>query len=347
MQRRDFMKMVLASAAMLSSAGSDAAEKPAHQFHAGSSSSIQDNINWAQFLSRHDLVWERLPGTWTEGAFIGNGLLGAMAYTEKDALRWDVGRSDVCDHRTPPEGSAHNLGSYYRARLYIGHFLLKPVGKITSGAMRLTLWDAETTGTLQTDQGSITWRAFVSTDENAITIAVTTTGQEHAFTLDWVPDISSSPRQLFGRPGTPPGYLPNPSPILSQVGETYVCTQTMLAGGEYDTVWSDSRTVPVYAPDYDQYRVFHPGCSRPPGGCSVSAGIVCTDSGHSGGKAPRLVASVLPAKLSEHSRYASGKFVLDTDVQDGIGDTRRPTGPGPVWALAAYDSVALRVLEYE
>ncbi len=242
MQRRDFMRMVLASAAMFSGERHAAAAKPLRHPLPAELPILHDQIQWAPFLSRHDLVWERLPSKWTEGAFIGNGLLGGMVYTEKGAVRWDIGRSDVCDHRTPPEGRQANLGSYYRARFYIGHFLLKPVGKITDGAMRLTLWDAEATGTIHTDRGSITWRAFVPTEENAMTIELTTTGQEHAFTWNWVPDVSSSPRQLFGRPGTPMGYVPNPPPTLSQVGDTHVCTQTMLAGGEYDTAWSDTQT---------------------------------------------------------------------------------------------------------
>ena len=33
---------------------------------------VQDKIDWPQFLSRHDLVWEESPKVWHEGAFIGN-----------------------------------------------------------------------------------------------------------------------------------------------------------------------------------------------------------------------------------------------------------------------------------
>ena len=36
------------------------------------SAEVQDKIDWPQFLSRHDLVWEELPKVWHEGAFIGN-----------------------------------------------------------------------------------------------------------------------------------------------------------------------------------------------------------------------------------------------------------------------------------
>ena len=249
MQRRDFLRTVLGTATLLAGAGETHAARAAQRSQPDASAGtsaipIHDQVHWAQFLARHDLVWERLPSKWTEGAFIGNGLLGSMIFTQDGALRWDVGRSDVCDHQTPTEGRGHNLGGYYRARLYIGHFLLKPTGKITGGAMRLTLWDAETTGTIQTDQGSIAWRAFVPTGENAIVLEFTTTGQEHQFTWEWNADVSSSPRKLFGRPGTPEDYLSNPPPTTTQAGDVHLCTQTMRAGGEYDTAWRDVSTAP-------------------------------------------------------------------------------------------------------
>jgi hypothetical protein len=51
-----------------------------------------DKVDWAKFLSRHDLKWSRPSTDWYSGAFIGNGELGAMIYQENDyALRWDIG----------------------------------------------------------------------------------------------------------------------------------------------------------------------------------------------------------------------------------------------------------------
>ena len=40
----------------------------------------QSAVKWDQFLSRHDLVWDSPATNWESGAFIGNGLLGAMIY---------------------------------------------------------------------------------------------------------------------------------------------------------------------------------------------------------------------------------------------------------------------------
>src|ERR1041385_5107677 len=59
---------------------------------------VKSAVNWGEFMARHDLIWTNLPRQWPEGAFIGNGLLGAMIYSEgTNLLQWDVGRSDVTD----------------------------------------------------------------------------------------------------------------------------------------------------------------------------------------------------------------------------------------------------------
>ena len=53
---------------------------------------VTDKVDWQAFLGRHDLVWETLPTQFDYGAFLGNGLLGAMIYREGDNhLRWEWG----------------------------------------------------------------------------------------------------------------------------------------------------------------------------------------------------------------------------------------------------------------
>src|SRR5690348_9325159 len=45
---------------------------------------VQNKVDWPKFLSRHDLIFNRPPEKWGEGAFTGNGLLGAMVYLTDD-----------------------------------------------------------------------------------------------------------------------------------------------------------------------------------------------------------------------------------------------------------------------
>src|SRR3546814_15185419 len=41
-------------------------------------------IDWAAFLARHDLPWDRLPRTWGEAPFLGNGPLHLSTTAAQD-----------------------------------------------------------------------------------------------------------------------------------------------------------------------------------------------------------------------------------------------------------------------
>src|SRR5581483_2644871 len=114
-------------------------------------------VDWEKFMARQDLVWNSLPNQWESGAFVGNGLLGSMIYSESaNTLQWDVGRSDVTD-----KGDRVAIG-----RFVVGLGRMAPGGNdwtsatITRGTMRLDLWNAEARGRLATDQGAVQWRSF-------------------------------------------------------------------------------------------------------------------------------------------------------------------------------------------
>ncbi|MEV1024792.1 hypothetical protein [Streptomyces sp. NPDC050264] len=90
---------------------------------------------WRGVLDDADLVWQKMPTTWYEGPYLGNGRLGSGIYQEPgtNAVRFNVQHSEVQDHR-PEFGSLFGL-----ARLPIGHFTLEPVGTITGLDWRLRL----------------------------------------------------------------------------------------------------------------------------------------------------------------------------------------------------------------
>lgn len=196
----------------------------------GAATEVDNRVDWQSFLARHDLTWESLPAAWDAGAFLGNGLLGAMIYLDRDGgLRWDIGRSDVTDHRGKP-GESPNA-TFDRARLPIGRFELQPVGKIVGGTMRLDLWNAEARGTLKTDAGQVEFRSFVHAVDSAIVVELKTEGRESQCAWKWIPDESKSTRTR----GVPTGYQPNPPPQSEQRGDVSVCVQPLLVGGQYAT----------------------------------------------------------------------------------------------------------------
>ena len=137
---------------------------------------MTDKVDWPAFLARHDLVFETLPTQFDYGAFLGNGLLGAMIYRDgENRLRWEMGRADVTEHRRDNN------------RLPIGGLVLETVGKIQDGTMRLDLWNAEVRGNVTTDKGTIQFRTFIHTDVMAMILELETSDGEKDAKFAWEP----------------------------------------------------------------------------------------------------------------------------------------------------------------
>ncbi|MFC8096316.1 Tat pathway signal sequence domain protein [Streptomyces sp. NPDC057301] len=194
---------------------------------------------WRTVLEDADLVWQRMPTTWYEGPFLGNGFLGSGIYAEPGAgadggtraVRFNVQHSEVQDHR-PEFGSLFGL-----ARLPIGHFTLEPVGTITGLDWRLGLRDAELTGTLTTDQGTLTLRALVHNDCSVLAVEVTPSAGERDFRWVFHPADAISPRAAF-KP-LPDGYRGNPPAEVAQHDGVWAAVQPLLAGGQHVTAWRE------------------------------------------------------------------------------------------------------------
>lgn len=192
----------------------------------------EKDINWPKFLSGCDLISDNLGSNWNEGLFTGNGLLGTMIYREGNALRIDVGRSDVQDHQ---QGNMPIL--FTKARLPIGHFLLKPMGRIEKISARLDLWNAEIKGIIYTDKGTIEFRHLTMSEADLMYCGVVYTGEESGFTWQWVPDESVSTRTKYAHIKVPEQYRGNPEGKRDKKGEIELYEQAMSAGGGYSTAW--------------------------------------------------------------------------------------------------------------
>jgi alpha-L-fucosidase 2 len=192
-------------------------------------------VNWETFLSRNDAVYDTLNTKWEEGVFTGNGLLGAMINMKSpNELRIEIGNMAVVDHRGDKESAL-----YAKARLPIGHFTLQMAGKIKTNTARLHLWNAEATGQIETDKGTISWRSLTLSQSNIILFQYQTTGQEQNPLWSFVPEISISSRTNFSYiKDIPAGYEANPPYEINKNGSISYCRQPMLAGGDYTTAWA-------------------------------------------------------------------------------------------------------------
>ncbi|MFF4357284.1 Tat pathway signal sequence domain protein [Streptomyces sp. NPDC001604] len=181
---------------------------------------------WAGFLRGQDLVWHRLPTVWYEGPFLGDGRLGSMVYREPDAnsIRFTVQHGEVQDHR-PEFGSGWGT-----ARLPVGHLTLDPAGTITSVDWRLSLWNAELTGTVSTDKGTLTLSALIH--DGILAAHVTADGEEQ---VRWTfhPEEAISPRKIQEAP--PAGYVANPPWTTQTTGDVEQVLQPLAGGGQTAT----------------------------------------------------------------------------------------------------------------
>lgn len=181
-----------------------------------------EKLDWAAFLGRHDLLWQRLPDRFENAAFTGNGQLGAMvmATEQGQVLKWQMGRSDV---------------AFSTFRIPIGDLLLRPAGKILSAEMRLDLWQAELRGTLRTDKGSIEFRTFTHSQQMVNVWETVTTGAEKV-SWSWQPGLASNPRKLYRKETLSPEDQNVPAQSRRD-GETEFSLQALKPAGGHATAW--------------------------------------------------------------------------------------------------------------
>lgn len=209
---------------------------------------VKVNVDWESFLNNHDMVWEDLKYSekpdywekrnmkhhhnWQEGAFTGNGEIGAMIYKETpERLRFQLGRYDVNSHRTVEKID------WTVPRLLIGDFLLQPKGKIEHESMRLHLWDAEVSGKIKTDKGEIEWRSLTHAEDMTIVVEMISTGDEKETSLEWRPESGISPRWSYSADSTNVEVKMPPKPYLEINEDTRVSVQEFVGTGEYAIAW--------------------------------------------------------------------------------------------------------------
>src|SRR5213082_264601 len=184
-------------------------------------------VDWAAFLARHDLVWDRLPTRWGESAFIGNGRLGATIDAQGGVLGWTINRTDF----------VHD-----QSRFPIGRVVVKTTGTMQGGDARLTLWDAEASGTVTTDRGEVRWRSFTAARPSVIVIVLEGTGGESGVALDWAPAEARPPRKVYRKDPFAPEDL-HPPPVVTHASHEMTSVQSFIGGGAHaESIVSTARS---------------------------------------------------------------------------------------------------------
>jgi alpha-L-fucosidase 2 len=147
------------------------------------SEQVKLEIDWEKFLGPNDMEWVTKPVSWDEGAFIGNGQVGAMIYGEENAkkrhvLRFVTGRTDITATRTDQSG--------FSPRVPIGELHLEMAGMIYHPTqLRLDLWNAEVRGHLTTTKGEVKLRTFVHSKQPVMTVEIEASSGELGSGLQW------------------------------------------------------------------------------------------------------------------------------------------------------------------
>ncbi|MEY4056812.1 MAG: hypothetical protein RLZ50_24 [Bacteroidota bacterium] len=205
----------------------------------GYSQSFNNNIQWESFMQAQMLKWDSISDNYYTGILLGNGQLGTNIYKENNqAIRFDIGRSDVTDQRPHNSDTVAFEQLLSRPRLPIGKMLLNTNGAILSADMQLDIYNAESTGTIKTTKGTIHFFAYVPTGQDVIVVKVYGTADEKNIQWQWVGEESISPRITSqSKKNGITDYQYNPSFIEKDSAGYHICHQPLLYSNGYSTVY--------------------------------------------------------------------------------------------------------------
>lgn len=199
------------------------------------------NVDWQAMLAQFDMVWGQFPTSWDKGPFLGNGEQGTLLYrTGKRELRWDVGCSAAHDHRPfeKDDLSEKGVAVLNRGRHFIGHLKLKAPADLTGFQSRLSLWNAEATGTIASEKGSVVWRTLAHATEPVMYFELDCSGDLEGASLLYVPEKARSPRAVRNKlPRTPV----NPDAVLNEKDGIQTAVQQLASGGQTAVAWVSSK----------------------------------------------------------------------------------------------------------
>ena len=206
---------------------------------------IRSTINLKNYLAQQDPVWDTLNAYFYDGPMTGNGLLGSVLH-RMDKNRFDgntnkflfeINRADLTDSCSRrPEG-------YYWSRMQVGRFEFKPAGNVLKTTWRINLWDAEITGKIITDKGTVSIRHYTHALMPVLITQIETSGNENATDFHFVPDMSGCLLALGALDFQEKGkYDVNPPAILQNVTGILLHKQILKHSGRYFVVGSTSKT---------------------------------------------------------------------------------------------------------
>ncbi|MDD4426134.1 MAG: hypothetical protein PHS40_09435, partial [Mariniphaga sp.] len=207
---------------------------------------LSHHIDYKEFLSKQDPVWDTLTSYYYDGPMTGNGLIGTVIHRmdknrfdgDTNKILFEINRTDLtdsCDIR--PEG-------YHWSRMQVGRFEFKPRGVLHQTNLRVDLWNAEVVGTIATSEGIIHVRHYTHADLPVVVTELESEGNEDADDWHFVPDISGCLIDLKALDHQEKGiYDTNPDPAVEIKDGIFLYKQVLKHSGRYFVVGSASKKV--------------------------------------------------------------------------------------------------------
>ncbi|MGW8821804.1 glycosyl hydrolase family 95 catalytic domain-containing protein [Paenibacillus lautus] len=206
-------------------------------------SRIEEAIDWPVFMSRHDMLWSTRPISWDEGVFLGNGMLGAMMYSEehrdkRNVLRFVLGRSDITASRPGNRD--------FPVRVPIGELALELEGWIYQPCeIRLDLWNAELRAVIPTTKGEVRIRALIHATAPVLLVELDADEGEHDAKLKWYayPEVDPVLKNADGINLNQ--FIPETTVQHLKSGEISIGVQEYGSGEGCTTAWLTCRPDPT------------------------------------------------------------------------------------------------------
>jgi alpha-L-fucosidase 2 len=175
-----------------------------------------DPINWPERIASNGLTWDKIDTDFYNGAFIGDGIQGAMIMRDEknpDGIRMLLGHYKAITHYT-----VHKW-EYCQSRVYAGNIIVDPAGTAAQQTMSMDIFNGEVNGTIKTDKGNLAWNVF---DDRELLVFVATVegeGGENSAKLAVREEWAISPRYYLENKNLEEytEHLP-PKPELSKQG---------------------------------------------------------------------------------------------------------------------------------
>jgi alpha-L-fucosidase 2 len=185
----------------------------------------------AGVVSSGNLVWSQVNSDFFNGAFIGDGVHGAMITQDNqnaNNMRFTLGHYKAVAHR-------YIAGvDMVDSRVYLGSVVLSPTGSASKQSMHLDIWNGQATGTMVTDKGSINWRAVSDRKHSVVMLVVDAVGGESANSINFREEwgISTAFYQGGKNPDAYGAVLPD-KPVLAKDGDIELVVSKMKSRGAH------------------------------------------------------------------------------------------------------------------